>query len=422
MSNDILQTEIQNYLFNRYGLLYEKKRGEFADGIFHGYIEDQDILERNLFFRMYFTSIGRIQKAREKRLFMSTSISFEELTKDNKLNSTYFAYLCFKKFDDARMPTQKIELNTYAKIYAMTVLFLPDKITDYQEAVERHFDEFSKKWPKFLSTYKNSKTNARSKTNRKTGITVTYQSYDYARWYSSNEFKHDLIRFYRDGISQTPDPVVEIGNEYVWYVTYGENMCTKTFETFILGGELSELGQKLRGCTDKSLPRSTYETIIDYPLYFARLSKKSTLGGLTMIGHGKHPNSETLAKMYLITKAQFIEILSQANIGNEVIVNFEEAITEGKSLIGSYLHYGNMIYLGTTEGCPAFTFSNPKQTLPPEKPTVAYLTKIVEALQGFATMNEDKVISYLINKQGIKDSYSQEQLNAIVQGRPFDFQ
>lgn len=39
ISNDDLQIKIQKLLFDKYGILYERKRGEFADGIFNNYIK-----------------------------------------------------------------------------------------------------------------------------------------------------------------------------------------------------------------------------------------------------------------------------------------------------------------------------------------------------------------------------------------------
>src|SRR5690606_1952873 len=137
ISNDKLQIKIQKLLFDRYGLLYERKRGEFADGILNGYIPQESVLERNLFFRMYYSSNGYITKAREKKLFIRQSLSFEELTKGVRLDNAYFGYLCFKRIYTSRSSYQRVDLSTYAKVYAMTLLFKPKRIADYETASSR---------------------------------------------------------------------------------------------------------------------------------------------------------------------------------------------------------------------------------------------------------------------------------------------
>ena len=43
-SSDPLHSQIQSALFDRYGLLYERKRGEFSDGLRDGYIEAKDLV------------------------------------------------------------------------------------------------------------------------------------------------------------------------------------------------------------------------------------------------------------------------------------------------------------------------------------------------------------------------------------------
>ncbi|MBN2891867.1 MAG: AIPR family protein, partial [Bacteroidales bacterium] len=196
ISNDSLQIKIQKYLFDNYGLLYERKRGEFADGVFNKYINQNEILERNLFYRMFFASNGKIKKAREKKLFVNQNLSFDELVSDNKLDNTYFGYLCFKKMINLNHTNQRVDIESYAKVYAMTILFKPAELVHYESAANLYFQGLSSHWKEFIANHKNHYEITKTRFNRKTRETVSYQSIDYAKWFESEQFKDDIISFY----------------------------------------------------------------------------------------------------------------------------------------------------------------------------------------------------------------------------------
>lgn len=196
IANDDLQIKIQEHLFSQYGLLYERKRGEFADGVLYNYISSNDVLERNLFFRMYYAANGKVTKAREKKLFVNQNLSFAELSKNNRLDNAYFGYFCFKKLHTTKHPNQRVDVETYAKVWAMTLLYKPEKLENYENAISCNFDKFNSRWKSFLSYYRNKTANTKTKINKKTGEAITYQSYNHPKWLNSNEFVEDVKRFY----------------------------------------------------------------------------------------------------------------------------------------------------------------------------------------------------------------------------------
>lgn len=51
-SNDQVQVDLQAALFEKYGLYYERKRGEFSDGVRDGYIGERDIINRENLVRV----------------------------------------------------------------------------------------------------------------------------------------------------------------------------------------------------------------------------------------------------------------------------------------------------------------------------------------------------------------------------------
>ncbi|EMR04159.1 AIPR protein [Cesiribacter andamanensis AMV16] len=197
ISNDELQVKIQKWLFDNYGLLYERKRGEFADGVFNGYIPAKSILERNLFFRMFYCSNGKVTKAREKKLFIRQDLSFEELTDKTSLDNSYYGFLCFKKISKLKHPNQRVDLSTYAKVRAMTILFKPENIEDYEMNIEQDYKTLNEGWENFLKSFQDSYANTKTRKDKKTGEIKEYQSYNYSKWFDSTQFEKDLIEYYK---------------------------------------------------------------------------------------------------------------------------------------------------------------------------------------------------------------------------------
>lgn len=65
-SNLSIQVKIQKSIYNDYGYLYERKKGEFYNGIQSGYIKSSYIIDRNEFIRAYFAFKGSPRWARQK--------------------------------------------------------------------------------------------------------------------------------------------------------------------------------------------------------------------------------------------------------------------------------------------------------------------------------------------------------------------
>lgn len=63
-SNDPIQIELQKKLFENYGLYYERKRGEFSDGLLYGYLPPNLLVKREKLVRVSLASDYRISQAR----------------------------------------------------------------------------------------------------------------------------------------------------------------------------------------------------------------------------------------------------------------------------------------------------------------------------------------------------------------------
>ncbi|ALM48554.1 AIPR protein [Flavobacterium psychrophilum] len=196
-SNDSMHVNIQKILFEKFGVLYERKRGEFADGIYNGYIQEKLIIERNLFFRMFYAANGFITTGKQKRLFVNQKLDFNQINEDNKLENAYYGFVVFKKLFPTKNTNQVLGIIDYAKVRAMTLLYKPEDTADFENSVDKNLHKLIGPWQTFLDTYKNKFENQRIKKNSKTGEIRIYQSYDYGKWFDSEDFDSHLIEFYR---------------------------------------------------------------------------------------------------------------------------------------------------------------------------------------------------------------------------------
>lgn len=196
-ANEAIHLEIQRILFDRYGLLYERKRGEFADGLFNNYITEGQIIERNLFFRMYFSSNGYVEKGQQKKLFIKQKFDSQTLKETDKLDNAYFGYLCFKKLYKAKDPNQSVDKMTYAKVYALTILYKPSHFKDYQKSVDENINAFEVKWKVFIKTVSSNPRYLVKYKDKKTGEEKIRNTFSYIRYFDQEEFKQDIKAYYQ---------------------------------------------------------------------------------------------------------------------------------------------------------------------------------------------------------------------------------
>jgi len=101
-SNDPIQLDLQEAFFSKFGLYYERKRGEFADGIREKYISGDLIVDRDRLIRVCLACEYRINQARASisKYFDATSLA---ALFDVKLVSKYaMAYEAFGILESKR--------------------------------------------------------------------------------------------------------------------------------------------------------------------------------------------------------------------------------------------------------------------------------------------------------------------------------
>lgn len=190
----------------------------------------------------------------------------------------------------------------------------------------------------------------------------------------------------------------------VWYACYGSNLLEERFRCYISGGQPKGAHRIYPGCTNRSFPSKNKGIIINREMYFAKRSKTWSGGGAAFIKSKIDENIETLGRMYLITRQQFIDLVQQEiKFEGDFDINLEKVIEVGSLDMRNNSWYGQIIYLGEKEGAPIFTFTN-EEYLENEinAPNEHYLRIIIEGLKETYQMTDAAIENYLKTKEGIK--------------------
>ncbi|MCF8253862.1 MAG: hypothetical protein K9H61_04390 [Bacteroidia bacterium] len=204
-------------------------------------------------------------------------------------------------------------------------------------------------------------------------------------------------------------------SQYVWYLSYGSNLSFERFLCYIKGGRPTGATRILKGCSDQTIPLDIQEIFICYPLYFAKKSRNWQNGGVAFISNKLSDKCDTLAKIYQISKEQFIEIFKQeTNFDADVNIDFEAAKKTGNFVINENSWYGKIIYFGEQEGLSIYSFTNANDIQELNKPSDEYLSTIIKGIkETFIGIENVEIVEYLLKSGGIGRSY--EELLFLIQ-------
>lgn len=150
-ANEPIHQQIQRSLFDHFGMLYERKRGEFADGLNFGYITPDQVIERNFFLRIYFAANGDINLGSQKKLFQKNPERKLKIDYD-KIRKFYIGHHLFDELTK-KLRTRKQHLNIkridksyYGKVYLYNVLFPDSTIHD----IKSNINTLENSWVDFM--------------------------------------------------------------------------------------------------------------------------------------------------------------------------------------------------------------------------------------------------------------------------------
>lgn len=145
-SNEKIHSDIQKKVYAKYGLLYERKRGEFSDGIHSKYIDPDMIIERNLFLRIFYSSNGQTTKGGQKKLFQKNDFPNEFLDNDEMFDRFYLGYLAYRNFTTGINPNKPIDRMIYIKLYHFVKKYFNAPDIFDSNLFNRNIDEFRSSW------------------------------------------------------------------------------------------------------------------------------------------------------------------------------------------------------------------------------------------------------------------------------------
>ncbi|MBD8488909.1 hypothetical protein IFO69_09150 [Echinicola sp. CAU 1574] len=204
-------------------------------------------------------------------------------------------------------------------------------------------------------------------------------------------------------------------SDYIWYASYGSNLLEERFLCYICGGQPKGAIKRYNGCVDKSLPIKKKGIEVPYRLYFAKKAKIWNGGGVAFIHHEKDASQQTLARIYLIKKAQFLDVVMQENaLTSRPLIDFEQIIDKGKQVLDKAGWYDLLLHLGEEEGAPIFTFTTRGLFQPYTPPHESYLSTIIRGIKESHQWTDQAISNYLIQKEGIISNYSDAELSELI--------
>jgi len=180
--------------------------------------------------------------------------------------------------------------------------------------------------------------------------------------------------------------------DYVWYVSYGSNLSRKRFLYYIVGGQPEGSKRLYLGCEDKTDPIEDSPHELLGRLYFAR---ESGVWGGGVAFYDSQASGKVLARRYLVTFDQFLDIVRQENnLTKRPDVSLSairgcQSMTVYKSGL-----YPLLLNLGDLDGCPLLTFTKAKRNKT-SSPASTYLECINTGLTETYGMSEEVAGRYL---------------------------
>jgi hypothetical protein len=214
-SNDKVQIEIQQRIFDEFSLFYERKRGEFWNGKQDHYVDSSQIVDRELFLRICLACSGFAAQARRNSgdvIFRRPDL-YGTLNKSDRIKQYYFGFVCHsvlneiqKKFDG--VPNNKYGVLNYGNAIRygkMAVVSLAcRKCTDnmidegLEQAAEKAVNEYLEKWPAFEASVSSLPHNSDYFTpSVDTGSDKVRYDMNWDNYYKGRNLNQDLKNYFK---------------------------------------------------------------------------------------------------------------------------------------------------------------------------------------------------------------------------------
>lgn len=162
-ANDRVQIELQEKIYNDFGLFYERKRGEFGDGIKNGYIERNKIIDREHFVRICLASQNNPVSARAGSVnsFFNKNNFDSILSNSDDYKKYVFSLKAFEKIPYySNINSNSRNLGRYAITCVIANMFKEDlPIEEYDNTIDTFLKQIIDQWPNFEDFARQDDTN-----------------------------------------------------------------------------------------------------------------------------------------------------------------------------------------------------------------------------------------------------------------------
>jgi hypothetical protein len=200
----------------------------------------------------------------------------------------------------------------------------------------------------------------------------------------------------------------------VWYVSYGSNLSRTRFMAYLEGGSVAENDVVHDGCTDTASPVDDVALEIPQSLYFAGWSPRVWGGTSAAFITLDARVRSALARGYLITRAQFVEVVRQENANLTAVDDFDAKVERARQLGRTRMlatgAYCELIHCGERDGHPMLSFTASRNRTDFAPPSAAYLQVIGHGLQECHGLSSTEVVDYLRDRPGIQGKLTPSQL------------
>ncbi|AWK09487.1 histone deacetylase [Streptomyces spongiicola] len=202
----------------------------------------------------------------------------------------------------------------------------------------------------------------------------------------------------------------------VWYTAYGSNTHPERLSHYLAGGRPRGAARTYPGCRDPRPPAASVPVEVPGALYFATRSPVWR-GGRAF--YDPAAAGTVLARAYLVTAAQFSDILAQEMYREPgADLDLSEALARGRVELGSG-RYETLVCPGVLDGVPVLTFTAPCSLHDVEwtRPSAAYLRHLAAGLLDADAWPAPEIAAYLAACPGAAGHWTADAVAALTAGR-----
>mgnify|MGYP002622378023 CR=1 FL=1 len=200
-ANDKVQVLLQQKIYEDFGLYYERKLGEFGDGIHKGYIDRAKIIDREQFLRICLAVKDEPVRARSSinRLFEKRCFD-EIIPEDIDYRRCIYSYLAFEKIPSIVTTTNNVKnLARYAIASVVSHRYNENiNPSQFDESIKRELNDIIARWEDFEKYVRNDADNKvyyfREVFDQNTGEKTVEANWGY--YYKGRTLHRDLKNYF----------------------------------------------------------------------------------------------------------------------------------------------------------------------------------------------------------------------------------